>query len=213
MGNVEKNCANLMNEEILNFLYRVSPQEAWEEDYVRGNFNVLKGDERTDLDVIEETGALDVLRYTWSVIKTSERYSLQAFLKLTGMVWKLNGDINWDISATISDSSKTALGLNVDKQIEISEKLVNWKNFVRKSPLVYLTYYLGWMNLALIAVPLSKIKNWADFKKILLVAPLFCYNFGPALLLPGFDWRFFYLTVPLSFPFIFLIIRVDKEII
>ncbi len=56
-----------------------------------------------------------------------------------------------------------------------------------------------------------KNKKWVDFKNIMIVAPLLCCNFGTALLLTGFDWRFFYLTVPLSFLFIFLIIRINKE--
>ncbi len=43
-----------MEADTLNFLYRISPQKVWEENYVVGNFNALKSDEQTDLDVIEK---------------------------------------------------------------------------------------------------------------------------------------------------------------
>lgn len=53
-GKCGKNCANLVEADTLNFLYRISPQKVWEENYVVGNFNALKSDEQTDLDVIEK---------------------------------------------------------------------------------------------------------------------------------------------------------------
>lgn len=41
--------------------------------------------------------------------------------------------------------------------------------------------------------------------------PILCYNFGTALLLTGFDFRFFYYTYPVFLPFIFLILRRENK--
>ncbi|NBI69612.1 hypothetical protein D3Z50_00745 [Clostridiaceae bacterium] len=211
MGNVVKNCPEALEDEVREFLYKVSPKEVWEEVYGTGNFNSVKWRPETDVAVIEQAGAIKLLKYTFQAFRASEMYSLQAFLQLTGMVWKLDGDLSWNIGA-YADTEKTGITLDAAKQEKAGLLVKNWKTLMDKSVLRYPMYYIGWFNLALIALALTGIRGKRDWIRIVHALPLLCYNFGTALLLTGFDWRFFYLNFPLIVPTAFLLARHTQEV-
>lgn len=206
MGNVIKNCPEVLSDEIRNFLYEVSPQEVWEETYETGDFNSVKWHPETDKEMIDKAGVTKLLKYTFKTFRASETYSIQAFLQLTGMIWKLDGDLNWRIGA-FADTEKTEQILNTAKQRKMALMLRNWKTYMDKSVLKYPMNYIGWFNLTLIALALSNINKKEDWIHIFHALPLLCYNFGTALLLTGFDWRFFYLNFPLIVPTAFVLIK------
>lgn len=210
MGNVVKNCPEKLDNEVREFLYDVSPKDVWEETYETGDFNSVKWHSETDVTLIEEAGRGKILRYTLSTFRASKMYSLQAFLQLTGMVWRLDGDLNWWIGGS-ADTEKTDLVLDTERQAEIRRMLEDWRIFVDKSVLKYPMNYIGWFNLALIALAIAGIQKKRDGVKIFHALPLLCYNFGTALLLTGFDWRFFYLNFPLIIPTLFLLVKSTQE--
>lgn len=210
MGNVVKNQPDSLDKETLDFLYRVSPKEVWQESYQTGSFNSIKWNSETNTDVIEEEGLQNILKYTWKAFNASEKYAFQAFLSLTGMVWKVDGNKVGDVHA-FADVDKTDLALNADMQEKAVILLRNWENFVNKSILNYPMNYIGWYNLMLFSFSLIMIKKRCDLRKAFIGTPLLCYNFGTALLLTGFDWRFFYLTLPIAIPMIFLVVKVGRK--
>lgn len=209
MGNVERNCWDSMDKETADFLYRVASKEIWEEKYVLGNFNSVKFDKSTDTNVIDKAGLKNVLDYTLRAFKTSEMYGFQAFFSLTGIIWKLDGDSRWDITAE-ADTDKTEIAVNAGRQRKMRELVENWKTLIQKSLLNYPFYYIGWLNLALVSISMSAINERGGIKNAFIGMPLLCYNFGTALLLTGFDWRFFYITYPIAMPMIFLVIRAEQ---
>lgn len=208
MGNVVKNCPDALDREVLDFLYNVSSPNAWEEGYETGSFNSIKHRYGINYELMEEEGFWNILRYTLKAFKASEMYSLQAFLRLTGMVWKLDGDMTWEMQAS-ADTSKTEIILDATRQARVSELLNSWYVLVDKSIWKYPMNYIGWFHLAIIAFSLSAIRKRHDFWKFIIGMPLLCYNFGTALLLSGggTDWRFFYMSFPTAIPIIFLVIR------
>ncbi len=210
MGNVLENCPEKLDSEVKSFLYQVSPKEVWEQNYVTGDFNNVKWSSETDTAVIEEAGAQKLLKYTFQTFRASGIYSLQAFLKLTGMVWKIDGDLVWYVSA-FPDTDKTQLVLDVTEQKKVRMLLQNWTTLVYKSVLKYPMNYIGWFDLALIALALISVRKKETRIHIFHALPLLCYNFGTALLLTGFDWRFFYLNFPLVVPTIFLLVKSMQE--
>lgn len=213
MGNVIKNCPEVLDEEVREFLYEVSPKEVWKTAYYTGDFNSVKwSSSETDLTVIEKAGIKDLLKYTFKAFRASEMYSLQAFLQLTGMVWKIDGDLTWSIGVS-ADTEKTEIILDNVKQEKVKQLLTNWKTLMDKSILRYLMNYIGWFNLVLIALALISIKKKKDWLHVFHILPLLCYNFGTALLLTGFDWRFFYLNFPIIIPTVFLLVKTTKEVI
>lgn len=216
MGNVVTNYPESMDSEVLDFLYRVSPKETWERSYVPGSFNYVKRNSSTDLTVIEKEGLKNILKYTVKTFKSSLIYSIQGFFKATGMVWQLSGDLTWaepeysyiDPFLSMSDSE---ISLNTEKQQSVRTALSYWKTTVDKSLLRYPANCIGYFNLVLIALALTGIKKWRDLLCLLHAMPLLCYNFGTALLLTGFDWRFFYLNFPIFIPAVFLLIKCSQE--
>lgn len=211
MGNVVKNCPELLDEEIRDFLYEVSPKEVWQKANILGGYNGVKWNKETNNQVIEEAGAGKILEYTFRSFWAAKRVSLQAFFRVTGMVWKLDGDLDWGIGAS-ADTEKTEIVINAEWQSKVRTSLTNWKNLMGKSILRFPMNYLGWADLALTALALTALGRRKSPAVILHAAPLLCYNFGTALLLTGFDWRFFYLTFPLIIPTVFLLARDTQEV-
>lgn len=208
LGNVVKNCPDSLDGEVLDFLYRVAPKEVWEGVYATGSFNSVKWHSEANNGAIEEEGIWNILKYTLKAFRASETCSLQAFLRLTGMVWKLDGDMAWWNIWASADTSKTEVVLDATRQAGVLESLNSWRTLIDKSIWKYPMNYIGWVNLAIIAIPLTAVRKWRDFRKLLIGMPLLCYNFGTALLLTGLeDWRFFYMTFPVAVPMIFLVIR------
>lgn len=104
-----------LDKETTEFLYRVAPSEVWEEAYCLGSFNLVKVSAETNLNAIEEAGLKNVLKYTLRAFKASQMHSLQAFLRLTGMVWKLDGDMTWGVTASAA-TNRTEIAVNTDRQ-------------------------------------------------------------------------------------------------
>lgn len=206
MGNVVKNCPELLDEEIRNFLYGVASREVWEEENLLKGFNEVKFKAGTNKGLIEETGAGKIVEYTFRSFWAAKRVSLQAFFRVTGMVWKLDGNLDWGIGVN-ADTGKTEIVLDAEKQAEVRTSLKDWGSLMGKSILRFPMNYIGWSNLALLAIALTGIGRKEAFSGALHAVPLLCYNFGTALLLTGLDWRFFYLTFPLAIPTVFLLAR------
>lgn len=210
MGNALIECPEALDAEVLDFLYQVSPREVWEEEYYLGHFNEVKSHPATNAHIIEEAGLENILRYTWQTFRAAPIQCLKAFFKVTGMIWQLTGDRTWEASAAAS-TKKTELVLNTQLQGNIRELTNGWNRVVSTSLLQYPMYYIGWQSLALIAFSLAAIRKWSDLKSVFIGVPLLCHNFGTALLLTGFDWRFFLLTFPVTIPLLFLILKTTQE--
>lgn len=198
-------------ENIRDFLYSVSPKEVWEEKYKSGDFNKVKWDRRTNDYAIEALGAKTLLKYTLETIKTCPKSSLKAFLNVTGMVWNPPGESRWDIVASSTNADSTTMYISKNIRNTCYSAVINWHHTVKYSALKNVFYFIGTLDLMLIACCLVRVKRWSDMLKAVHALPVLCYNFGTALLLTGFDFRFFYYTYPVFLPFIFLILRRENK--
>lgn len=195
-------------EHIRDFLYSVSPKELWEEKYISGDFNYVKWDERTNVYAIENLGVEKLLKYTFETIKACPRSSLKAFLNATSLVWDISGNLRWDISAVSTNINEGIAGRTQSACYSIVD---GWHRTARSGIWKNMFYYVGTLDLLLIACCLVRVKRWSDMLKAVHSLPILCYNFGTALLLTGFDFRFFYYTYPVFLPFIFLILRRENK--
>ena len=91
--------------------------------------------------------------------------------------------------------SSTALGL-VTAMNNISETTI----------LKHLFDYLGWINLLCFAFALTKSRQKKTLVPMFHVLPLLIYNFGTAILLSGYDWRFFFFSLIAFFPILLLLL-------
>ena len=202
---------DMLPEHIRDFLYSVSPKEVWEENYISGDFNYVKWNDQTNVYVIEDLGAEKLLKYTFEAIKTCPMSSLKAFLSVTGMVWYPNGEARWDILADSTDGIGTSRHISKELQGRWHSVVDSWHRTVRSGALENVFYFIGMLDLILIAGSLTRVMRWSDMLKAVHALPILCYNFGTSLLLTGYDYRFFYYTYPVFLPFIFLILRRENK--
>ncbi len=214
MGEVVTENPDALPEHVRNFLYEVAPKEVWEEKYSCGDFNGVKWNEDRDTSVIEKAGYATILRYTYETFKADKLHTLHGFLALTDMVWKIDGGIQAEISPPVDEvTSKTLMNIAWFGKLrgDCLEIVTMWSELVKSSAAVYIFYYVGSLDLLLIAFSLSGITRWRELLWGIHALPILCYNFGTALLLTGNDWRFFFYTFPVFIPFAFLILRRDGK--
>lgn len=210
MGNVAAYWPEALPPEVQEFLYSVTPKEVWETTYFTGSFNHVKWLAETNWDPIEEAGAFQVMKYTVETIRSAPGLCLQAFLKVTGMVWQIDGSRIWGISAD-PDVSKSEITLPPELQMYCYNLLQAWGELVRTTVLNNIFWFVGLLDMLLVTFALTGIRNSKDIVRALHAVPVLCYNFGTALLLTGYDWRFFYYTMTLFFPLLFMMVQREGQ--
>ena len=195
-----------LDEDILEFAYRVAPRQVWESKYEYGNYNEVKWDPETDNTVIEEYGTKEVISMALRCIRQSPTVSLKALIKLTNVVYSVSDDQAYYELPRIQSNS---YGLST-QGIGLLQRLNYLYTRLTTLLLPHLVLYVGMMHLVLLVGILAKfvLSKWRDWKKILFILPVFCYNFGSALLLTGAadsSRLFFYtfLLMPVLLIFIF----------
>lgn len=186
----------LLDEEMLEFAYKVSPREVWEEKYVYGTYNQVKWDSRTDNLVIEEYGAPKVLSMMIRSFAQSKRASTIGLIRLTKSIYSFRGTFGAG-TPRVPDNS---VGIPQHNGGFLREFCSSCVSFVEKY-LSYPLFHFGVWHFVLIAATLAKcnLKKFRDWKKIFFVLPLFAYNYGTSLLLTGAEdaCRFFLYIFPL----------------
>ena len=200
IGAVVSNSPDSLDSEVLDFAYRVAPQEVWQEKYEYGDFNAVKWDSRTKTSVIEEFGAGKVLSYTLKAFKANPAQAVLGFIKTTDTVYSVTDDYSYYEAVSVADND---FGIR-QSGIGFIRNILNRYKGAAMMLLPHLFMYVGSMMLVLILSLLAKCRfnKWVDWKKMFFALPVLFYNFGTMLLLTGAadSARFFYytfLTVPL----------------
>ncbi len=76
-----------LDEELLDFAYRVAPREVWEEKYEWGVYNWVDWDSRTNGDLLAETGFFGALKYMFRALAEAPKESLKALIETTSIVY------------------------------------------------------------------------------------------------------------------------------
>ena len=210
IGSVATYAPEQMDEETRSFVYQVAPAEVWEEKYTYGDYNSVKWDDRTNNDIIEEYGAARVLSITLHCLKNSPTTSLKGLIHLTDAVYTVCDDYRYYDIPKIHNNAYGITQQGIPKLQEANDKLTY--NINKRLPWIFM--YLGSMHLVLLISILAKcrLNKWRDWKKILLIMPVFFYNYGTALLLTSANdsSRFFYYTF-LILPILLIFLYKDDE--
>lgn len=206
LGNVAKESPDLLDETTRKFVYEVAPKEMWENVYDGGSFNLIKW--QADQTVIEETGAVRVLQMAAGTLLRAPGPALKGFFELTDMVYTISNNLDWYIAAQVDEND---IGTEY-RQFCDRFVLENYTELSRNSILKYIFWYIGVINLLIIASALSKysFRVKEDRKRLLFALPVLCYNFGTMLLLSGNTFRYFYFCFPVC-PIVLLILFGEKE--
>lgn len=192
-----------LDEETLEFAYRIAPKQVWEEIYFDAGFNSIKFLEQTNCDVIEEYGAARVLSIMFKCIKAAPSATLKGLIQLTKAVYTLTSDYDEFIPQWIESNE---FGLTPNGNPNLVNLCEGYRFFVLNW-MGYPFLHLGFLHLVLIASVLAKcnLRKRKDWHRVLWIVPVLAYNFGTTLLLTGRGdaSRFFYYTY-LLFPLLLL---------
>ena len=198
-----------LDEDILEFAYKILPEENWPGCYSPGSFNTIKysGDNQ----IIEDYGTKKVLDMTARCFKESPRASNIALIKITGVSYSVADryiDEAWIVTPRIYRNEFIHEG-GVDS---IQLVLLSYLLIIMKY-LPHITMNIGILHLVMLVAALSKcrlgiLKEW---KKIIFIIPTFAYNFASTLLLTEISdaGRYFiytYFLLP-----VILLIYLDKK--
>ena len=176
------------------FAFQIASEEVWKEKYTYGDYNSVKWDERTNNDIIEEYGTSEVLSMALSCIKNSPSVSIKGLIHLTDAVYTVCDNYRYYDLPMVFENEYGITQQGIPKLQELNENTTY--RIYKYLPWIFM--YLGSMHLILLISILAKcrLNKWKDWKKILLILPVFLYNFGTALLLTSANdsSRFFYYT-------------------
>ena len=205
-----KDNPDILDKEVVDFAHSIAPQEKWVNEYVIGDFNSIKW-AGVNLDIIEESSVKDILEYAIICIKENPKASLRGVFKLTNTVYMTDGyppNIGYDnIGIANNEYGFEYKGISTWAEI--------WRiyNSVYSETLLKYIKYIGFSLLLILCVGLSKcdLKTLNDWKKILLVLPVFVYSFGTMLLLTSSgDSRFFFIDFVVC-PVCILILMLENK--
>ena len=186
-------------------IYSVAPYDSWN-NYEYGNYNLVKYHEFNNIDMINDIGAKKINQIASKCFKISPYISIKSIIKLTNPIYSIDDDFfyptliniapnNYDIEYKGNASLKNALFLY----------LVFTLTFF---PHIFL--YLGFMHLTLLSSTILKFKkkNRSSISLLLIILPIFTYNFGTMLLMTDCHdmTRFFHYTfliMPIILMYIF----------
>ena len=192
IGAVAANRPEALDAETREFAFKVAPQEVWEKGYLDG-FNYVKWDAQTDNNVIEEYGAVNVVKMMLKSLKASPVTALKGLVRVTCPVYSPFYYYHFnDVWVTDNTLGLKQTGIPSLRNLEYQYQQL------AGIAAPHLFFCFGAMHLLLLAVLLSRCRfgKKEDRKKLCLALPLLMYNFGTALLMTGAEdaCRFFFYT-------------------
>lgn len=207
IAGVVKNDPDSLDEETREFVEAVAPINVWEENYKNlntkkfpekeGTFNFIKWNEKTNIQVIEDTGRAKIISMMFSCFKNSPKAAYTALIELTGPAYSITEPYNEHLETDLFIRFVNEYGLEATGDQELRATLKSHSRFM-EDRFAFAFLYLGVMHLILVISILAKCKltKFKDLKTIFFILPVFIYNFGTTLLLTGYDdaHRFFFYT-------------------
>lgn len=212
MGRAVSTESEKLDGKVTEFLYQVAPKDAWQTYYKADKgFNSIKWLKETDISVVEKAGITQVLKYTLLTIRTNKMTALKEFLWRVRFFYSVDGNVPRDIS-TPSVYDKTKVKISPLLTRPIKGILTLWTILCKHTALKWLFYlYIGIADALCIVFVIIRIYRDGNFWPLLHALPLLCHNAGTSLLLTGNDIRYFYFTLPVVIPMLFLILRQEME--
>ena len=150
LGTVAKEAPDSLSEEAREFVYRVAPKEIWEEVFHDGSFNTIKW--QADQTVIEETGIRRILMLAADSLVRAPGPALKGLFELTDMVYSIDRNLDWYIIAQVDEND---VGVEY-RQFCDRYVLEQYTEVSRRGIFKYIFWYIGILNLVIIAALLSR---------------------------------------------------------
>ncbi len=195
-----------LSDEDKEFVYKIADSEKWKKSYVFGSYNSIKYDGANN-QIIEQYGYKYVIKLMLKCFIVSPFVSFKALNKLTEGAYSLNGKyVHFSDPANLSSVQVTIRG------IPPLQKVNRVLSMLQTVTAPHLFMYTGAMHVIILGALVIRRKRIHSFiKELLLIIPVFSYNFGTMLLLTDTEdtLRFFYYTFLVT-PALVIILLKDK---
>ncbi len=194
-----------MSPEVREFMDSLAEPWQWEEYYrADSGFNSIKWYGNADLaDIVDAQGAGTILRYALDSALRSPKCALSGVLRLTGFLWRINGEPLYWYAPLIADND---YGISPDWHEPLASAGLAYMAAAGKAPLSLLFNYIGVPILIMLLFAVAQLGG-GRLGRVFMVIPVMAYNFGTMLLLSGSDYRFFHFNFVIAAPLIYLMLR------
>ena len=211
IGNVVVNDPDSVDDEIKSFAYSIAPAEVLTEHF-DGGFNSIKFSSGSNIKAVDGYKTKQIIGYMLKCIDSSPQYALKGLISVTHTLYSVFDDFTYSSLPSILDNNMGVKAGGVSAMQRINAAY----NKISLLFLPHLFIYFGTMHLLLIAVMFAKcrLNKKSDLKRILLILPLFIYNFGTMLLLSGAEdtLRFFFYTFLVTPIMLVMLLKPHAEI-
>ena len=195
IGGAVKYAPEKLDEELLEFAYRVAPREVWEEKYTYGVYNWVDWDPRGNHEFMADQGLFGVLGYMFRAFREAPKESLKALIDTTDIAYGLRPDHLADGAVYLSgaDMGLQDLGMPWMRNVMYGYRRILYilapHSFLHSGVTLLLL-----LTAALARWPVGRKDSWKRFAPVLSV---FAYNLITMLVL--FSWwdgaRFFHYSI------------------
>ncbi|SCY08094.1 hypothetical protein SAMN02910292_00811 [Lachnospiraceae bacterium XBB2008] len=194
MANVFEETPEKMDNETLEFMLSVAPEEKWHEQFYLGNFCAMKYVGGIDETVIEEAGTAKIFKMGLKCFTYSPKASWRALFALTDIVYGLDLEDEGKLEVGTPENS---YGLYTRYHETLAPFLRNYYEAVKCGGYNY-TRQSAFALTVLLCFMLARcnIKDKDGRRRLLMCLPILAYDFGTMLLLTWADARFFFITYP-----------------
>ena len=189
-------------------IYSIAPYDSWN-NYEYGNYNLVKYHEFNNKDIINDLGANKILDIAYKCFKTSPYISIKSIIKLTNPIYSIDDNFFYP---TLINIAPNDYGIEYKGNSTLKNILFLYLVFMLTFfPHIFL--YIGFMHLLLLSSSILrfKSKNRSSISLLLIILPIFTYNFGTMLLMTDcHDMSRFFHYVFLVMPIIMLYVFSSK---
>ena len=195
--NVMQEAPDALPEDTQAILYKIAPPEAYADQYQAGSFNSIKWNEGVNLEALDGLSYAQVAKITYQCFRYAPLPAIEAFGKLTGMVYVLDNRCKY-MGVYTGDELRTNTFL----------QQITHFGFSGIGPI-----FFGSIGVQMLCMLIAAMAALARGRKSFVhILPLFCYNFGTMLLLSGPDYRFFLVNLPLWIPVTWLVAQDTSQL-
>ena len=191
-------------------IYSIAPYDSWN-NYEYGNYNLVKYHEFNNKDMINTLGANKILNIAHKCFKISPYISIKSIIKLTNPVYSIDDDFFYPTLISITPNN---YGIEYSGNATLKNILFLYLVFTLTF-LPHIFLYVGFMQLILLISTILKFKskNRSSISLLLIILPIFTYNFGTMLLMTDcHDVSRFFHYVFLVMPIIIMYIYSPKTL-
>lgn len=198
MANAYVNNYDNTPQDVKQYFESIADRESWNKLYVIGEWDSCKWD-FGGIELLQGEKISTITSMFFETCRSCPQEVFQSIRENTRIVWQLIGRIDWVPWIYIEIPNDYSI---IENSVPAAKILVKQVEKISYHPIAaFFIWNLGVKIIGLLLLGVLSVK-YEDWKKHLLLIPVFCYVFGTMLLLSGPTHRYFYFVSVLMGPYL-----------